>query len=199
MPAIELPTRPGIKNATPRLIDWGGRLVPILGGPVQTINRLGTRWSLEFRLPPVPSEPYGREWAGKLAQAKLDGALARFIQDGFSAGSPGTPVVDGAGQTGMTLAIRSGRANYTYRYGQFLSVWHDRWYLYMITAPTRLDASGAGELPLFPMLRRIHSDADPLEVARPYIQGSLIGDERAWDITDDPFMDFGSIRIDEDE
>lgn len=199
MAAIELPTRPGIRRAKPALLDWGGRLVPILGGPVQNLNRLGTRWALEFTLPPVRNEPDGREWVGKLAEAKTSGAIARFVQDGFSAGSPGTPVVAGGGQTGMTLAIAAGTPNYTYRYGQFLSVWRDRWYLYMVRGLTRLDASGAGALPIYPMLRKIHSDGDQLEVAVPRIQGSLTGDERAWEVTEEPYLDLGSIRIEEDE
>lgn len=198
--AIELPTRPGIRNANPGLLDWGGRLVPILGGPVQNIRRLGTRLSLEFELPPVRNEPHGREWIAKLLQAKLEGAMARWVQDGFSAGAPGAIVVDGGSQTGTTLQVKGGTRGYAVRYGQFFSLVHDgRRYLHMVTTPTRLDANGKAELGILPMLRVIPDDGDACEFAVPKIQGSLIGDERRWKVTDDPYIDFGPLRIDEDE
>jgi len=197
--AIELPTRPGIRRATPRLLDWGGRLVPILGGEVQTLRRLGTRFSLEFELPPVRNEPYGREWAGKLAQAKLEGAIARWVQDGFVPGAAGAVVVDGADQTGSTLSVTGGTPGYPVRYGQFFSLVHDaRRYLHMVTTPVRLDADGAADLGILPMLRVIPDDGDTIEMGLPKIQGSLVMDELPWDVTEDPYLDFGRLRIDED-
>ena len=198
--AIELPARPGIRNASPGLLDWGGRLVPILGGPVQNIQRLGTRLSLEFELPPVRNEPYGREWAGKLLQAKLEGAIAPWVQDGFNPAGAGSIVVDGADQTGMTLAVTGGTRGYAIAYGQFFSLVHDgRRYLHMVTEAVRLDADGAAELAILPMLRVIPDDGDTLEFSAVKIQGSLVGDERRWKVTDEPYIDFGPLRIDEDE
>ena len=197
--SIELPRKPGVRRATPRLLDFGGRLIPILGGPVQNLQRLGTRFSFEFELPPVRSEPFGREWVGKLAQAKLGGAIMPFLQDGFSPGAPGALVVDGAGQSGSLLAVRGGTRGYGFRFGQFVSLIHDgRRYLHMVTAPTRLDADGKATLPILPMLRVIPDDADQVEVALPKIEGSLVADDLPWDVTDEPFVELGRIRIDED-
>ena len=197
---ITLPSSPGLRTAKPRLIDWGGRLTPILGGPVQSPMRLGTRFSLEFTLPPMPSDPDGRMWAARLAQAKLSGVVAPFIQDGFTPGSPGAPVADGANQSGMALAIRGGLSGYRFREGQFFSLVHaGRRYLHMVTARVDVGSDGKATLPILPMLRVLTSDADVLEVAKPQIQGSLIGDELAWDVMTEPFTDVGAIRIDEDE
>lgn len=197
---ITLPSSPGLRTAKPRLLDWGGRLVPILGGPVQSPIRLGTRFSLEFTLPPMPSDPDGRLWAARLAQAKLSGVIAPFIQDGFTPGSPGTPMIDGAGQSGMSIAIRGGQPGYRFREGQFFSLVHGgRRYLHMVTGRVDVASDGRAILPILPMLRVLTSDGDTLEVATPKIQGSLVGDELAWDVMTEPFTDVGAIRIDEDE
>lgn len=197
--AIDLPTRPALRTGKPRLLDWGGRLIPILGGPVQTIMRLGTRFSLEFTLPPMASEPDARIWVAALVQGKLLGVRTRFLQDGFTPGATGSPVVDGSGQTGMTLAIRNAQRTYRFRAGQFVSLVHGgRRYLHMVTAKVDVGEDGKATLPIVPMLRVITTDGDALEVAKPMIEGSLIGDEVSWDVMTEPMTDLGSIRIDED-
>lgn len=197
---IDLPASPALRTAKIRLLDWGGRLIPILGGPVQNIMRLGTRFSLEFTVPPMLSEPSGRLWAGALVQAKLQGVRTRFLQDGFSTGAPGSPVVDGSGQTGMTLNIRGGQAGYRFRQYQFVSLVHaGRRYLHMVTARVDIGSDGKASLPIAPMLRVITSDGDAVEVAKPMIEGTLAGDEVSWDVMTEPMTDVGAIRIDEDE
>lgn len=199
MSAILLPSKPGIRAGKPRLIDWGGRLVPILGGPVQNLFRLGTRFSLEFQLPPMPSEPTGRRWAADLIMAKHSGAIMPFIQDQFNVGAPGLPVVDGAGQTGMTLEMRSVTPGYAFRYGQFFSLIHGgKRYLHMVAAQAIVGSDGKVAVPIFPMLRVIPADGAVLEVGQPKIEGSLLGNEVAWDIMTEPMVDLGTIRIDED-
>lgn len=197
---IDLPTYPALRTAKIRLLDWGGRLVPILGGPVQTIMRLGTRFSLEFTVPPMPSEPNGRLWGGALVQAKLQGVRTRFLQDGFTTGAPGSPVVDGSGQTGMVLNIKSGQPGYRFRQYQFISLVHGgRRYLHMVTARVDIGADGKASLPIAPMLRVITTNGDAVEVAKPMIEGTLTGDEVGWNVMTEPMTDVGSIRIDEDE
>ena len=194
-----LPESPAIRGAKPRLIDWGGKLIPILGGPSQTLLRLGTRFAFEFQLPQMPSEPTGRRWAASLMMAKLDGAIMPFLQDGFDVGAPGLPTVDGAGQSGSVLIIENVTAHYAFRFGQFFSLVHGgRRYLHMVAAQVIVGADGKASVPILPMLRVIPSDGDAVEVGRPKIQGSLVGNELAWDIGLEPYVDLGAIRIDED-
>jgi hypothetical protein len=200
MAAIALPEKPSLRGGRPKFLDWGGRLVPILGGPVQPILRLGSRFAMDFTLPRMPSEPYGRTWAASLIQGKLQGVIVSFLQDGFSTGHPGTPVVNGSGQTGTSLAIHGVYPGYRFRYGQFFNVYHaGRYYLHMITDQLVIvGPDGTATLNFLPMLRIIASDADPVIVAVPKIQGSLVGDETAWDVGLEPFTDLGTIKIEED-
>jgi hypothetical protein len=198
---ILLPSKPALKTDKPHMLDWGGALTPTLGGPVQTLMRLGTRHSLDFTLPQMPTEPLGRIWASRLRMAKLFGALLPFGQDGFKVGAPGAIVVDGAGQSGMTLKVKGGTPYYAVREGQAFSiVTNGRRYLYFASAQTILDVAGAAAaMPIFPMLRVFPADGDVCEFGKPMIQGSLAGNEVAWDRLTAPYSDFGTITISEDE
>lgn len=200
---VVLPDWRRVKMDKPRLRDWGGALTPPMGGAVQRIDRLGTRWGIEVTIPVMRTEPDGRKWASLLVQAKLAGALMRFRQDGFRIGQPalaGNPRVNGAGQTGMVLAVDGLRPGYAVRDGQFFSlVSGGRRYLHMATADVLVGPSGAINLPILPMLRISPADNDECEFAQPKIQGELQGNEAAWSRLSAPFTDFGTITILEDE
>lgn len=200
MASILLPDSPGLSGAKIRLLDWGGKLTPWGPGITQTLLRLGTRSGVEYKLPRMRSDPDGRIWGMKLREGKLSGVLVPFIQDGFRVGAPGQSVaVDGAGQSGSILVIRGLTSGYGIRYGQAFSLIHEgRRYLQFARAPARADAAGKVTLPIFPMLRVIPSNGDVLEFAKPMIEGSLSGNEVAWDIGLEPYVDLGAIRIDED-
>ena len=197
---ILLPSRPLARVDKPRMLDWGGPLTPQLGGAVQTIMRLGTRHALDFTLPAMRAEPDGRIWAARLRMAKLYGALMPFGQDGLKIGLPGNPVVDGVGQYGMTLNIKSGQPNYYVREGQAFSlVTNACRYLYFASAATLFSNTGGAAVPIFPMLRLSPTDGDACEFGQPKIQGSLSGIEVAWTRPTAPWFDFGTLTITEDE
>lgn len=182
------------------MIDWGGALTPSLGGPVQTIMRLGTRHAIDITMPNIPAEPLGREWSATLRMAKLQGAMIWFRQDGYVIGTPGAPVVDGANQTGMTLNLRGFTASYRIGKGQAFSlVINGRRYLYFATQDTIVAANGSVALPIFPMIRVMPGDGATAEFAKPYIQGSLSGNEVAWSRELGGFFNFGTLTIQEDE
>lgn len=196
--SIALPTKPGIKSAKIRLLDWNEQLKPILGGVTQVVQRLGTRTSYEFTLPIMAAEPLGRIWASRLRQAKLGGALMRLVQDQFTIGIPGAIIVDGAGQTGSTLNIRGGTPYYAVREGQAFSIIHNgRRYVHFAASDAVLSSSGTAALPIVPMLRFITVDAETCEFGQPMIEGTISGNELAWEVMTAPYVNFGSIRIDE--
>lgn len=195
---VMLPSSPALRTDKVRMLDWGGQLVPPNGGEVQTLLRIGTRHALEFTLPPMRTEPLGRQWSVALRLGKLFGVMLPFGQDGFDIGAPGNIVVDGDGQAGMTLEVRGGTPRYHARLGQAFSlVSGGRRRLYFMAANATLDSSGAGALPIFPMLRKLPADGDVCEFARPIIQGNLSGNEVAWDRLTAPWSDFGTITITE--
>lgn len=197
---VTLPHHRAVRTDKIHFVDFGGQLKPFMGGPVQTIMRLGSRWTIEFTVPPMLTEPLGRIWGARLVRAKIFGALMRWRQDGLVVGLPGSPVVDGGGQTGFTLALRGFRPGYAIREGQMFSlVSQNRRYLYMAAGAMVADSAGRVALPIAPMLRTSPIDGDTAEFAAPMIQGSLSGNEVAWQRLTAPYCDFGTITISEDE
>lgn len=196
---ILLPAKGGVRADKPRMMDWGGVLKPALGGPTQTILRMGTRHAIDITLPTMRAEPDGRVWSSRLRQAKLYGALIVWRQDGLVIGIPGSPVVNGAGQTGTTLALRGFRGGYAVREGQAFSVINaGRRYLHFAAASAIAAGDGTLSLSIFPMLRISPADGDAAEFAVPHLQGSLSGNELAWSRPQGSVFDFGTITIEED-
>lgn len=197
---ITLPETRAIRVDKPRLLDWGGPLTPPLGGAVQYLNRLGTRWAIDVTIPIQRSGSDARTWSAALAQAKINGAMIWLRQDGFNPGTPGAPLVNGAGQMGTTLVVDGFAAAYQAKAGQFFSiVTGGRRYVHMIAADTAANGSGQANLPIFPMLRVSPTDNAVCEFAKPYLQGSLAGNEVSWTRLPANFTDFGTITISEDE
>jgi hypothetical protein len=163
-----------IARARVRMLDFGGELTPGLGGMVQRINRMGSRYALDVELPPLPEEPDGRLLTTKLRQAKQEGALFPFPQPSLHIGSPGAPVVDGTGIAGTTLPLRGLTPHYAIRAGQFMSViTAGRRYLYAAAAQAIADASGSVTVTIAPMLRAEPTDGDIVEIGKPMIEGWL--------------------------
>jgi hypothetical protein len=197
---ITLPETKGVKTDKIHMIDYAGQLKPQLGGVVQTLNRLGTRHALEVTLPTMKAEPWGRIWATQLRLAKMYGAIIWFRQDGLTIGNCGTNIqVNGAGQTGSTLALKNFTAGYTVLQGQAFSIVSGgRRYLHFAAADTTATAGGLISLPIFPMLRVIPADTNLCEFTKPYIQGSLSGNEVSWERLPMNYFNFGTIVISED-
>ncbi|MDO7843458.1 hypothetical protein [Sphingomonas immobilis] len=197
---ILLPDTPGLKTDRPAMMDFGGTLTPPLGGPVQRLLRLGTRHSLTFVMPQMETEPHGRIWSAKLRMAKLYGVLLPFGQDGFNIGAPGAPVVDGAGQSGSTILLKGFTPNYTVMFGQAFSLVHNgKRYLHFAAAQGQVGGDGKVTLDIFPMLRVLPANNAVCEFGKPMIEGSLSGNEVAWDRLTMPWSDFGTITVSEDE
>ena len=189
----------GVRADKPRLVDYGGALKAVLGGPTLNLLRLGTRHAIDITPRVMRAEPQGRIWSSRLRQAKIYGALFAFGQDGLAIGAPGAPVVNGGGQTGSGLALRGFTPGYVVREGQAFSlVTGGRRYLYFAAADATASGAGALQLAIFPMLRAIPSDADVCEFSAPILQGLISGNEAAWDRPAGNVYNFGTITITED-
>lgn len=176
LPASPQPT----DGTTPAYLDYGGILRPILGGALQKLLRLGDRFALDVVMPTMKTEDLGRVWVSRLIQAQRQGAIMRWPQLGFNVGNPGSPVVNGANQSGSTLSMRGLVAGYVVREGQFFSVIHGgRRYLIMATSDAVAAPNGVVVLPISPMLRFRASDGAIVEPV-PMIEGFLEGDSREW-------------------
>jgi hypothetical protein len=181
---IELPPLPAPNGATPALIDYGGTLRSPLGGPALRVNRPGSRYRLAFTFPPCASANEGRVFVSRLIRAKRVGL--RMPYPLLSAHQPvaGDPVVDGAGQSGLTLAVRGLQPGTTVREGFWLSIENTtgQHYLHNVAASVMAGSDGKATLTIEPMLRRPFADGCRIHLARPMIEGFVEGDEWQWSL-----------------
>ena len=175
MALIDLPEKPTQRAMRWQLVDFGSTLPGGLGGPSQRINRNGNRWRVSVVLPAMDISLI-REWQAKLNAGIEAGGVRLWIrQKGLPTGSPGAPLVNGAGQSAKELIADGFNAGYVGRYGQFFSVISGgKRYGYKLSAPFRADAAGAAVLAIEPGLRVEPSDNDVLEFGKPYIEGKLL-------------------------
>jgi len=180
---IDLPEYPSPAGATPGLLDFGAFLTPSLGGPVQRVERMGNRFKISCTMPPMPNAKLGRQWVARLVRGKQEGARMPWPLLGFDPGSPGAVLVNAAGQSGRSLAIKGATPNYTFREGQFFSiVINARHYLYMVTVEVIADATGVATLAIEPMLRLSPPANAVCNFGKPMVEGFIMGDSFAWEM-----------------
>lgn len=162
-------------SAQPGILDWGGSLIPALGGPEQRVNRLGTRSTLTVTVDPDPdNEAASRLLLQRLRQAKTEGAMMLWPQSGLPVGQPGTTLVDGAVAGGTTIPVKGLTPQYAVRVGQPLSIIiGGRRYLHFNDDQVIADGSGNADLVVSPMLRKPLAGNEVVELAMPYIEGAL--------------------------
>jgi hypothetical protein len=187
---IELPVWAVPNGAQPIYQDFGGFLVPGLGGEVQRIDRMGNRFGISVTFPPVVGKQRGRILVSRLIRGKTEGVRLEYPLLDFAPGQPGTVVVDGAGQSGRTLLVRGAEAGYAFREGQPFSIENadGRHYLHFVDEETIADGSGDAELPISPMLRYEFADGDTCHFAKPMIEGFIMGEEWRWQMSVERFM-----------
>ena len=166
---------------SPRYVDFGADLTPPLGGPATRLNRLGARWALDVRLPPLSAED-ARVWVSRLVQGRSGTVALRWPQSGLAVGAPGAPVVNGAQSKGaQQLHIRGLAGQYPLREGQFLTVTAGgRRQLYMAALQTLASAGGLVTAVIRPGLRSVPADGSAVELNPPLIEGLLQGREVGW-------------------
>lgn len=179
---IELPSTPAPNSVNATLIDYGGILRPGSGAAAQRVDRAGSRFRLEVGFPPMTADT-GKVFLSRLIQAKRDGIKLAYPLIGISQGSPGTPVVNGAGQSGTTLNVRGCTAGYSVQEGYWLSISNGtRSYLHVVTAAATANGTGNIALTIAPALRYPFADGAAINLTAPVIDGFVVGEEWAWSL-----------------
>jgi hypothetical protein len=179
---ITLPDDPAPNGATAAFVDNGGTIRPPLGGRVQRLNRIGSRYRFAFTMPPLPSLDVGRVWVSRLIRGKTEGVRMELPLLSFDPGSPGNPRVNGAGQSGSSLIVDGLSASYAIREGQWFSHVHANGRALYNAGAITANSSGQATVPIAPMLRVEPADNDVLEFAQPIIEGFVIGEEWQWEM-----------------
>lgn len=179
---IELPRWAVPVDASPALLDFGGVLRPVLGGPIQKIDRAGSRYRVSLAFPPAEGEAEGRILIARMIRAKREGLRVPYP---LPRAQPvaGAPVVDGAGQSGSRLLVRGIQPRQSILEGWWMTVYRadGQGYLYNVGAVIA-DADGRAAIPIAPMLRWPHANGDRVELVEPTIEGVVDGGEWGWSV-----------------
>jgi hypothetical protein len=182
--ATTLPEKPAPNGVNPTLLDFGITLRPATGGPVAKVDRPGSRFRIEASFPPmVPS--VARVFISRLLEAKRSGhLLIEFPLLGESQGSPGSPVVDGAGQAGATLRLRSLNPGYRIKEGYWLSIIdaNGQHYLHNARSVVKVGGDGRAAFGIEPPLRHPFVDGARVLLAQPMVEGFIDGGEWSWSV-----------------
>lgn len=181
---IELPADAVPAAAMPSLVDFGFMQTPSTGAAASRINRPGSRWKVDFTLPPVTADR-ARVLISRLAEGKSQGLRVPFPLQ-VSQGAPGVPTVDGSGAAGTSLPVKGLNAHYTIKEGYWLTLIDGDGvhYLHTNRSAVAADASGEATLTIWPPLRAPMADDDLVLLAKPLVEG-LISSEVSWTMTPD--------------
>jgi hypothetical protein len=165
---LTMPASPGFLSCPFKLETNTQRFESPLTKNVQRVLLPGARWSCTFNLPAMNRQQMG-EWQAFLMQ--LEGGVNTFYgfdpdgrtPRGAAAANPGTPLVNGANQTGSSLVIDAAPASVTgwLLPGDYVTVENQ---MVMVTAPVSTNGSGQATIPFKPALRSSPADNAPVTV-----------------------------------
>ena len=183
---VTLPDYPAATSCTFKLNSFASDLTPPLGGQVQRVIRLGSRFSLDLEYPAM-QYAIGQQWLSRLLYAEGYPVAVPFPQRGAVLTSAGPVVVNGAAasplNSGGQLAVRGGTPGTTILAGRFFHVASQqtgRRFIHQLIADVTLDGSGAGTFGIVPFLRFTPEDGDALELVNPLLEGFLTGATTSW-------------------
>lgn len=147
----------------------------------QAQQHQGMMWGMEITLPPMNREEADPWRAFLLA---LNGRFGTFRMGDPSARSPrgvatGTPLVNGASQTGQSLITDGWTISVTniLRAGDYIQVGS---YLYVVLNDVNSNGSGQATLDIWPRLRSSPADNDPVDPTNTVGLWRLASNDRGW-------------------
>lgn len=180
---LSMPTT-GVRSITLRARQVVAATASPFTGQQQLVRHQGGWWEAEVTLPPMMRAD-AEEWIGFLMS--LRGRWGTFLLGDPNATSPrgtwaGTPLVNGASQTGETLNVDGFSAGATARRGDYITLGSGGSARLYKVLSDETAAGGAMTLDLFPRLRE--SPADNAAVATSNTTGlfRLASNETEWSI-----------------
>jgi len=172
---IVLPTSPRPNRMDVDVLDFG---TIQRGASSLRVNRPGGRhritftWPTEIMRPPISSGFVALLKRGKRQGVRIPVLLPR------SQPAAGSPVVNGAGQSGTTLSVRGFTPSY--------AIGQDFWftivdasgvgYLHTVVEAATANGSGVASLQIEPPLRAPFADGAQVNITAPFVEGDLVGE-----------------------
>ena len=189
---IELPAW-AVPNDAPAiaLVDAGGTMRSPLNTAALRVNRPGSHYRATLTFAPMePRE--GRIVVSRLIRAQREGLRIEFpLPEPQPLG--GAVVIDGAGQSGLALAVRGMTPRTVVREGWWLSIEPEAGprCLHNVAGEVIAGADGRAILLLGEMLRAPFADGTRVNLVRPTIEGLVDGDAREWALSVDQLTTIG--------
>jgi hypothetical protein len=178
-------------EATPSFMDFGSYQKPFTGAKVLRLDRPGGKFGAQILLPPMHPKD-ARAVVAKVMRGKQEGLRIAYPLMNVSQGNPGSPLVNGAGQSGTTLNIDGLTPHYAAREGFWLSIVQSgQHYLHSVATSGAANGSGVLALSIFPALRVAFSDNAVVHLAKPMIEGFVVGDVQEWQLSSEGTVSIG--------
>jgi len=189
---LALPTATGIAQVRLVARSQVGVATSPFSYKQQVYRNPGQRWEADITLPPMKRED-AEEWVSFLL--RLRGQFGTFLLGdpiaatprGSAAATPGTPVVNGGGQTGDELiidGIPTTGSDYL-KAGDYIQIGTSTSSrLHKVLENVAIDGSGEATLNLFPALRSSPADNESIIVSNAKGHFRLVTNETNWDISE---------------
>lgn len=187
-------TYPTLTKTAPARMRWSlvsntQVSVSPLNGSIQTQELPGARWKLQMDYPPLDEADAALMRA---FLAKMRGQANRVDLGPFDRQTPrgtagGTPLVNGASQTGVSLVTDGWSAGATMLTGDFFAVAQQ---LFVVVADATADGSGNMTLTIEPPIRTSFADNAAVTKASPKARFMLLTNEVGWDVQLKGLTDF---------
>ena len=181
---LTMPGTPGFRASRFALTSNVAVFASALTGVEQVLERDGTRWMAEYSLPPMLRSAAAAWIAFLVSFRGRRGFFKGFDPDAKTPRgvATGTPLVNGASQTGNALATDGWTINITgiLKAGDYLSLALPQQRLYQVVEDANSNASGQATLSIEPHLREAPNDNAALTVTNPFGHFRLLANEVGW-------------------
>lgn len=176
---VTLPICPPPVDATFTPVSFATDMQGPLGGAAQRVLRLGDRFRVELAWAPMEYDD-ARKFLARLLRAAASPVAVQFPQRGLKPLSPGA-VVAVANASLSSVQVSGGTPGFLLKEGQFFSLASaGRRWVHNLQQDVQLDGSGAGVLPINPLLRVAPATGDALEFVAPVLEGFV---DQSWNWT----------------
>ena len=182
-----LPTHTGRASITLRAVNQTALSFSPFTYKQQIHNHLGQRWEAEVQLPPMQRAD-AEQWIAFLLS--MNGMAGTFKMGDPLGASPrgavgGTPVVNGAGQTGSSLSIDGCSPSVTgwLKAGDYVMLGAENTAtLHKVLQDVDTNSSGETSLDLWPNIRQAPEDGASITTSNTYGRWRLNSGEQDWNI-----------------
>lgn len=180
---IDLPTTKLPASVTPAFMDNGSTMRSATNAKGLRLNRLGGHFRATVTMPLHQSEDAAPLIADLIA-AKQEGLRMPYPLQGVDQSGSGSPVMDGAAQSGRSIKLRGMTPGYVVGKGFWLSIVNagGQHFLHNVRVGATAGTDGKATIEVRPMLNYAFLNGAPVRLDTPMIEGELSGDEISWQI-----------------